>query len=255
MLEQHAQRQRNQSQGNINLNSDHNHGSNRERLETSGSKNNASTTATTTTSDSNINDSHLHYLDACKIWFNPDGARAANELKQLPLDEREKVWADLTGREATTTFTQNIVEDPSMLKGKLHELKQAIIKNTTMTGTSTNALKLVLTSHPDYVYDATFLLKFLRASGYNINESAIRMNQHFEMKRELFGDEKLGRDILLEDLEEEADCSSLSSSSDVGVFVDLEANRRSSDGVLVDIGVIGVIVDMTDGALVDLEDN
>jgi hypothetical protein len=118
--------------------------------------------------------SHHHYLDACKIWFNPDGPRAATELKQLPLEEREKVWADLTGREATTTFTQNIKEDAEMLKSKLLELSTALETADRVRAIDADdnvdkkcAFDLARESNPEYVRSESFRLKFLRASGYD----------------------------------------------------------------------------------------
>jgi hypothetical protein len=167
--------------------------------------------------------SHHHYLDACKIWFNPDGPRAATELKQLPLEEREKVWADLTGREATTTFTQNVKEDAEMLKDKLRQLDTSLAtatrERTTDDLDKKHAFDVVQESNPKYVRSESFRLKFLRASGYDAELSASRMMQHFEMKRDLFGEDALGRDVLVTDLDKkimESGCCQPIQGTDIG---------------------------------------
>lgn len=167
---------------------------------------------------SNTKYSHMNYLDACKIWFHPDGERAAKELKGLPLEEREQVWADLTGREATTTYKQNVVEDPYEIKSKLHELQSTLLKETN----GSTAFQLVQNSYPDYMTSTSFLLKFLRASSYKTEIAASRIvHQHFEMKLELFGIECLGRNIVLSDLDDQimmqsASCCQPLPGTDVG---------------------------------------
>jgi len=54
-----------------------------------------------------------------------------------------------------------------------------------------------------YVTNPNFTIGFLRAEHYDVKKAAWRMFRHLKIKRELFGDEKLARDILLDDLGEE----------------------------------------------------
>jgi len=53
-----------------------------------------------------------------------------------------------------------------------------------------------------YVTNPNFTIGFLRAEHYDVKKAAWRMFRHLKIKRELFGDEKLARDILLDDLGE-----------------------------------------------------
>jgi len=65
------------------------------------------------------------------------------------------------------------------------------------------ALDRVLEESPDYVLDRAFLLKFLRAEKFDVFATASRLCRYFEAKSELFGPDKLGRDIRLADLDED----------------------------------------------------
>jgi hypothetical protein len=143
---------------------------------------------------------HHHYLDmdARKIWFSPNGEAAARELHELPRIEREQVWADLSGREKTTYFQKNVTEDSEMVEAKIIELEQHLVAIPNKP-----ALDIAQTSNPEYVNCRSFRLMFLRAWGFeNPNLAAERMVQHFEMKMDLFGKEKLSRNIRLSDVEE-----------------------------------------------------
>ena len=69
------------------------------------------------------------------------------------------------------------------------------------------ALDKAMEIAPEYVRDANFHLKFLRAEKFDARLAATRMALHFEEKRLLFGEDKLGREILLSDLnEDDMDC-------------------------------------------------
>ncbi len=61
----------------------------------------------------------------------------------------------------------------------------------------------------DYV-SPNFRLKFLRAEKFDAHLAAVRMALHFEEKLELFGEDKLAREIIQSDLDED-DMASLSS--------------------------------------------
>jgi hypothetical protein len=53
---------------------------------------------------------------------------------------------------------------------------------------------------PHYVQRDSFRLKFLRAKQFDAKEAGIAMLRHVSIKRELFGDAKLAKDITLKDL-------------------------------------------------------
>jgi hypothetical protein len=137
-----------------------------------------------------------HYLKACNIWFCPNHTQTSLEISRMAEAEREKVWADLAGREETTTFKRNIVEDPNMVQEKLKELDHELqrIQNK-------RAFNLAHEANPQYT--SRLALKFLRASLFDAKGSAARIVQNFEVKLELFGESKLGRDIWLSDLDDD----------------------------------------------------
>jgi hypothetical protein len=141
---------------------------------------------------------HRHCCDARNIWFNPNGEAAARELRALPLVEREQVWADLSGKATTTYFRKNLTEDSEMVEEKIQELEQHLVAIPNKP-----ALDMAQTSNPEYVNSRSFRLMFLRAWGFeNPQLAAECMVQHFEVKMELFGKDKLGRNIRLSDFEE-----------------------------------------------------
>ena len=72
------------------------------------------------------------------------------------------------------------------------------------------AFMKALMRSPDYVNDPEFLIKFLRAEMFDAASAAQRITRHFEEKLKLFGDEALGREITLSDLDED-DMESLNS--------------------------------------------
>jgi hypothetical protein len=137
-------------------------------------------------------------MDACKIWFCPDGERTAKELHQIPTEEREKVWADLSGRESTTNFKREISEDPNMVTNKLKEFDTALRSIPDKA-----AYDIAHLIGATYVESRAFRLMFLRTTEFDVQASAERMVKHFEMKLELFGQDKLGKKICLSDLEED----------------------------------------------------
>jgi hypothetical protein len=134
---------------------------------------------------------HRNYCDALQIWFNPTGEAAVRELQELPHIEREQVWADLSGREATTYFRKNVTEDSEMVEERIQELEQHLVAIPNKP-----ALDMAQISNPEFVNSRSFRLMFLRAWGFEDPKlAAERMVQHFEMKMDLFGKDKLGRNI------------------------------------------------------------
>ena len=63
-----------------------------------------------------------------------------------------------------------------------------------------NAAKIM---DQDYVENRDFRLLFLRADRFNAKKAALRMARHFQAKSDLFGRDKIARDIVQSDLEKE----------------------------------------------------
>jgi hypothetical protein len=147
--------------------------------------------------------SQQHYTDACKIWFSPDGERAARELNQMTTDEREKVWADLSGRESATNFRKEVAEDTKVIEEKLQELDNELLAIKQQQSKSSKAFDHAQVIAPEYTNNRAFRLMFLRSTVFDAQTAAASMVRHFETKLDLFGEETLGRKLLLSDLEED----------------------------------------------------
>ena len=128
--------------------------------------------------------------------MSPD-AMLAKELTRLSMEEREEVFADLHG------VADVVQETPTMLDRAFQELEKEIQKNKRRP-----AYEKALFLDPRYVQSKEFRIKFLRADRFNIKAAAKRLVQHFEFKMELFGYDKLARDITFEDLnvQDQQDC-------------------------------------------------
>mmetsp|Transcript_19560 Transcript_19560/g.36480 ORF Transcript_19560/g.36480 Transcript_19560/m.36480 type:complete len:489 (+) Transcript_19560:119-1585(+) len=118
----------------------------------------------------------------------------AAELNKLSMKERDDVLQDIHG------VSDVMNENPEFVKrstaGLLVELEK-------IPNESKMPYLLALEQNPNYVQDEKFLLMFLRADRFNEAAAAARLVSFFESKLELFGKDKLGRDILISDLTEE----------------------------------------------------
>ena len=115
-----------------------------------------------------------------------------SEMCQLSLDERNKVYQDIHG------VSDEINETPDLVAKSHHQLDLEIeqIKEKT-------AYDLACSIDRNYVMDKDFRMKFLRSTLFDAKAAATKMVQFFEMKRDLFGQGKLARDITQNDLSKE----------------------------------------------------
>ena len=121
-----------------------------------------------------------------------------------------RVWNDLSGDEGRRRdfgadgkeyfSTGDIYEPDDLVQNALKKLSEELanlpLKNKI-------ALDKTMEIAPEYVRSVNFQMKFLRAEHFDAHLAAIRMALHFEEKYSLFGEERLGRDILLCDLNED----------------------------------------------------
>jgi hypothetical protein len=114
----------------------------------------------------------------------------ANEFTQLSVEEREKALHDIHG---VTTLAE---EDPTVLSYALVQLDIELDKITNKL-----AYDMAKAQRPEYVRNRRFLLKFLRAESGNAKNAAARIMRSFESKLELFGKDKLAKDITINDLD------------------------------------------------------
>jgi hypothetical protein len=124
-----------------------------------------------------------------KIVCDPGHERTTRELRQLPKESRERVWADMTGDPSTSQRNEDPEENPQFSQQRLETMNGELLK---VNGNEALQCKLAC--------DPAFRLMFLRAEAFDPYKAAQRMVRHFDQKGCLFGKEKLGRDIRLNDL-------------------------------------------------------
>ncbi|CAB9517664.1 Transfer protein [Seminavis robusta] len=116
----------------------------------------------------------------------------ADEIEKLSLEEKELNTFDLFGMAQET-------KDPENMDELLKELELEIRKIPRR-----KAYEKAKYLNEEYVMDRDFRLKFLRSDDFDVQSSAQRIVQHFEVKLELFGDgPALARNVLMSDLSED----------------------------------------------------
>eukprot|EP00934_Nitzschia_sp_Nitz4_P004946 Nitzschia sp. Nitz4//scaffold36_size144017//1980//5854//NITZ4_003063-RA/size144017-augustus-gene-0.1-mRNA-1//1//CDS//3329549387//4936//frame0 len=109
----------------------------------------------------------------------------------LTMEEHEKIIFEIHG------FSQS-EEDQEALEDALQKMKHHLLKTES---TKKQAYLLAQSLNDDYVSDRKFLIMFLRYRGMNPEQAAQTLIQHFETKRQLFGEgEVLARDVRQSDL-------------------------------------------------------
>ena len=139
-----------------------------------------------------------------QIVCDPGHERTVRELRQLPKESRERVWADMTGDPSTTYYSIN-PEDPSFIAESLGRMNEELRKIESEAGA-----QLPHRMAPELSNDSAFQLAFLRAEEFDPVKAAQRLVRHFEQKKILFGVSKLGSKVCLSDLSKD-DLESLSS--------------------------------------------
>lgn len=131
--------------------------------------------------------------------FEDPDALLARELNRLSMQEREQVLYEVHG------VAEAVDEQPDFVNKSLCQLDIELDK---IQGKAAYDQALLL--DPQYVRNLNFLLKLLRSSRFDAKGAAVRMVRYFQCKLELFGTEKLVKDIQLADLSSE-DVACLSS--------------------------------------------
>jgi hypothetical protein len=116
----------------------------------------------------------------------------ARKMSKLSMEDREKIYQDVHGVSA------GIEETPSFIDDCKHKLEFEIQKLKNKKDYDI-ARKL----NPEYVQDPDFLIKFLRADHFEVKKSEVRLARYFKAKMELFGEDKIVRDIVQDDLNAE----------------------------------------------------
>jgi hypothetical protein len=139
----------------------------------------------------------------------------ALELSKLSVKDRQEAEFDIHG------VADELSETPELIETSLHDLGHEIERklaaaaslpaeqqsppapNTDDSNSTTDpcaAYRKALAQNRDYVHDKTLRLKFLRAEKFQIEPAADRLIKFFQLKEQLFGSEKLAKDITQSDL-------------------------------------------------------
>lgn len=115
----------------------------------------------------------------------------ASELNKLSVQERAKAFADVH------CVGEELQETPEMIKKSLAEFEELVQRDRNPV------YEKAMTQDCDYVRDPTFRLNFLRANLHNVGKSVRQMMKFLQHKATYFGNDKVARDITLDDLNEE----------------------------------------------------
>mmetsp|Transcript_8574 Transcript_8574/g.21078 ORF Transcript_8574/g.21078 Transcript_8574/m.21078 type:complete len:491 (-) Transcript_8574:216-1688(-) len=210
------------------------------RVPSAGTLNTAATNTTYNNNSNNININNSYFCigsgSGC-VDRSVSQTCLTRELDQLPLNHREHVGQDLYGLaeecipkvdelmleelEKAIVALLGKAESKQQLQQQKQQQEQEQVEQSppTMKRTSSlpisnsapelqalvpyHAYKLALSRNPNYVKDPEFRLMFLRATEGDTKKAAKRLTRHFKTKLRLFGEDKLGRDIVLDDLSDD----------------------------------------------------
>ena len=122
------------------------------------------------------------------------GDEFISELNKLSIQERDGAIHDLHGVNSISE------EDPELIRTSLDSFASEL---NAIPVREKQAYLLAKEQSHEHVTNEKFLLMFLRANQFNPKAAAARFIGFFQFKTELFGKDKLGRDIRVDDLNEE----------------------------------------------------
>lgn len=131
-----------------------------------------------------------------RVLFCPSQERTIRELDAMDTVTRQQVWADMTGYSAIEQTRTSVTQE--FLNHKLLELTM-FLQQSGLQGR--DAYDTAVRQDPHWMEQEK--LKFLRAFNFDIPSTADHMLRCFTLKEELFGRDKLSRDICLSDLNED----------------------------------------------------
>jgi hypothetical protein len=116
----------------------------------------------------------------------------AQELHNLSLKDRNRVYEEIHG------VAERLQEDPELVAQRLSQFNLFLFSEIRNKSAYSSAFQ----QSPEYVNDPAFRLMFLRSTDFDAYRAAQKVVDHFELKLELFGFEKLARNITLDDLDQ-----------------------------------------------------
>ena len=143
-----------------------------------------------------------------KIVCDPGHERTTRELRDLPRESRERVWADMVGSDHSSSSSSSQsssehshdAEDPMFVSKVLNLMDDELSHLSCEDNKVDSKAWEYALQNTQLAHDPTFRLMFLRAEEYDPTRAAIRVIRHFDHKAMLFGKDKLDQTIRLSDL-------------------------------------------------------
>lgn len=117
----------------------------------------------------------------------------AKQMMKLSVEEREKAYMDLHA-----VKNEDPIETTEAIQAGLDSLNDAI-ENLQ----DKHAYDLAWSMNSEYVENPSFRLAFLRADSFHARRAALRIVRHFQVKLDLFGEDKMVTEIVQDDLDRE----------------------------------------------------
>ncbi|CAJ1955761.1 unnamed protein product [Cylindrotheca closterium] len=123
--------------------------------------------------------------------IKPTEEMLASELNKLSLQERAEAFDDIH------CVGEELKETPAMIQKSLADFEETVKKERNIF------YEIAMTQNRAYVEDHSIRLKFLRANMHNVGKSVRQMMNFLKEKATYFGNDKIAREITLDDLNEE----------------------------------------------------
>lgn len=129
--------------------------------------------------------------DESKLEMKPLEDMLASEIAKLSVQERSKALDDVH------CVGDELQETPEVLQQSLAEFDEVLQRK------KTSIYEMATNQSREYVENPTFRLLFLRANLHDVGKSVHQMLDFLRYKATYFGNDKVARDITLDDLNEE----------------------------------------------------
>jgi len=119
-------------------------------------------------------------------------ALLSEAMNTLTFEERQEQLETLHG------VDEDIAEEEDLIENALQDLDDHLLCQK-----GGSAYEIAEQMDPAYVNSRAFRIMFLRGNQYDTKISANQMLKFFEMKKQLFGNDKLAKDITIDDLDDD----------------------------------------------------
>jgi hypothetical protein len=143
------------------------------------------------------NDTTVHVLSVPTPCQDPDPGLAdsliARDMAASSRKDLERAYYDVHG------ISEDMEETPAFIERSLDDFDREIRCHP-----DNQAFQKAESMNWDYVQNPEFRLMFIRADRFDVKSAALRFVRHFQVKLDLFGEEKLAMDITQDDLDRDS---------------------------------------------------